>query len=70
MAAEALGQLLARGGASGGSGSGDHTSSAELQQPLHQGVATVHQQHVVVGKAGEPLLHQGSHIVEATHLLR
>ena len=70
VAAEALGQLLARGAAGGGSGSGDHTSGAELQQPLHQRVATIHQQHVVVGQAGEPLLHQGSHVVDAAHLLR
>ena len=30
----------------------------------------IYQQHMVVGQAWQTLLHQGTHVVKATHLLR
>ena len=66
MLTQLVRQLLA-GGA--GAGAGDHGPGRELEQPFHQGMAAVDQQHVVLGQARQALLHQGAHVVDAAHLL-
>ena len=40
-----------------GAGAGDHGPGGELEQPFHQGMAAVDQQHVVLGQARQALLH-------------
>ena len=66
MLTQLVRQLLA-GGA--GASPGDHGPGRELEQPFHQGMAAVDQQHVVLGQARQALLHQGTHVVDAAHLL-
>lgn len=64
MAAELVSEL-ARGR---GAAASDHGSGRELEHPFNKRVTAVDQQHVMVGQARQPLLHQGSHVVEAAHL--
>ena len=67
VAAEIGGQLLAGGLAATG---GEHSSRRELKQPLHEGMAPVDQENVVIRQAGKALFHQGTHVVDPAHLFR